>query len=150
MKAIRFWACALAIALFAFAISLGSHAPVSVRAKNGSSASADPQTDSNTSLARGRSLLKQGHADQALPLLDNALSLYTQAKNQRGIAAARDALGDLYLIQGQYKIALDHYMSAYEAFAAASGGDQKTETAANTVASRAGATAAAATETAAS
>ena len=150
MKVIRFWACALAIALFAFAISLGSHAPVSVCANNGSSTSADPQTDPNTSLARGRSLLKQGHADQALPLLDNALSLYTQAKNQRGIAAARDALGDLYLIQGQYKIALDHYRSAYEAFAAASGSDQKTEVAANTVASRAGATAAAATETAAS
>src|SRR5207253_5568565 len=69
---------------------------------------------------------------------------------QRGIAATRDALGDLYLIQGQYKIALDHYRSAYEAFVAASSSDQKTEAAANTVASRAGATASAATETAAS
>src|SRR2546426_952899 len=131
MKAIRFWAGALASALIVFATLLGPRAPVSVRANNARLATAEPQTDPNTSLSRGRSLLKQGHADQALPLLDNALSLYTQAKNQRGIAAARDALGDLYLIQGQYKIALDHYRSAYEAFAAASGGDQKTEVAAN-------------------
>lgn len=150
MKAFRFFVCALATASFALAILSGSHGPILVRADNARSVSDSPQTDPSASLSRGRSLLKQGHADQALPLLDDALKLYTQAKNQRGVAAARDALGDLYLVQGQYKIALDHYRSAYEAFVAASGGDQKTEAAANTVASRAGATAAAATETAAS
>ncbi len=150
MKANRFSAGTLGIALIVLAISLGSRALVSVRANDDSPTLAEPQTDPNTSLSRGRSLLKQGHADQALPLLNNALTLYTQAKNQRGIAAARDALGDLYLVQGQYKVALDHYRSAYEAFVAASSGDQKTEAVANTAASRAGATAAAATETAAS
>ncbi len=67
-----------------------------------------PQTDPNTTLSRGRALLKQGHADQALGYLENALSLFTQSNSSRGIAAAQDALGDLYLIQGQYKVALDH------------------------------------------
>src|SRR5438132_6617707 len=108
------------------------------------------QTDPASSLTRGRVLLKQGHADQALSLLETALNSYTQANNQSGIAASQDALGDLYLIQGQYNIALDHYQKAYEAFVVASGKDQKTGAAANTVASRAGGTAAAATETAAS
>src|SRR5438874_7275538 len=107
-----------------------------------------PQTDASTSLSRGRSLLKQGHADQALPLLQSALSSFTQSNDARGIAAAEDALGDLYLIQGQYKVALDHYRSAYQSFVMASGKDQTGASAANTVASRAGSTASAATQTA--
>src|SRR6266446_6105162 len=110
----------------------------------------EPQTDPNTTLSRGRALLKQGHADQALGYLENALSLFTQSNSSRGIAAAQDALGDLYLIQGQYKVALDHYRSAYEAFVAASSKDETNQAAANSVASRAGSTAAAATETAGS
>ena len=108
------------------------------------------QTDLSTSLSRGRSLLKQGHADQALPLLESALTSFKQTNNARGIAAAEDALGDLYLIQGQYKVALDHYKSAYQSFVVASGKDQTTASAANSVASRAGGTASAATETVAS
>src|SRR6185295_4857139 len=67
------------------------------------------QNDPSGSLARGRQLLKQGHADQALPLLESALSGFTSSSNARGIAAAQDALGDLYMVQGQYKVALDHY-----------------------------------------
>ncbi len=108
------------------------------------------QGDASSELSRGRTLLKQGHADQALAYLQNALDLYTQAKNERGIAAARDALGDLYLVQGQYKVALDHYEKAYTAFSAAAVSDQKTEAASTSVASKAGATAGAAAETAAS
>jgi CHAT domain-containing protein/tetratricopeptide (TPR) repeat protein len=146
MNAIRSSACAAATVMLLGAIFFASHAPIAVHATSVTG----PQTDPATSLSRGRALLKQGHADQALPLLDNALTLYTQANNQRGIAASRDALGDLYLLQGQYAVALDHYQKAYEAFVTASSTDQKTESAANTVASRAGATAAAATETAAS
>src|SRR6266571_3876848 len=111
---------------------------------------AEPQTDPSVSLSRGRALLKQGHADQALPLLESALTSFKQTNNARGIAAAEDALGDLYLIQGQYKVALDHYKSAYQSFVVASGKDQTTASAANSVASRAGGTASAATETAAS
>ncbi len=110
----------------------------------------EPQTDPSTSLSRGRSLLKQGHADQALPLLQSALNAFKQTNNARGIAAAEDALGDLYLIQGQYKVALDHYQQAYQSFVVASGKDQVSASAANSVASRAGSTAGAATETATS
>ena len=73
----------------------------------------DSQTDPNTALSRGRSLLKQGHADQALGYLEAALDQFTQTNNARGIAAAQDALGDLYMIQGQDKVALDHYRKAY-------------------------------------
>src|SRR2546423_5562816 len=106
------------------------------------------QPDASTSLSRGRSLLKQGHADQALPLLQAALSSFTQSNDARGIAAAEDALGDLYLIQGQYRVALDHYKSAYQSFTVAAGKDQTNSTAANSVANRAGSTASAATQTA--
>jgi CHAT domain-containing protein/tetratricopeptide (TPR) repeat protein len=109
-----------------------------------------PQSDPNDTLSRGRALLKQGHADQALGYLENALNLFTQSNNRRGVAAAQDALGDLYLIQGQYKVALDHYQKAYEAFVGASSNDATNQAAANSVASRAGSTAAAATETAGS
>ncbi|HXI75481.1 MAG TPA: tetratricopeptide repeat protein, partial [Pyrinomonadaceae bacterium] len=109
-----------------------------------------PQTDPSTSLSRGRALLKQGHADQALPLLESALNSFKQTNNARGIAAAQDALGDLYMIQGQYKVALDQYKSAYQSFVVASGKDQTSASAANNVASRAGSTASAATETASS
>jgi CHAT domain-containing protein/tetratricopeptide (TPR) repeat protein len=108
-----------------------------------------PQTDPSTSLSRGRALLKQGHADQALPLLESALSGFTSGNNARGVAAAQDALGDLYLIQGQYKVALDHYQKAYQSFVVASGKDQASANVASNVAGRAGATASAATETAA-
>ena len=111
---------------------------------------AQQQGDPSAALSRGRTLLKQGHADQALSYLQTASSGYTQTNNPRGIAATEDALGDLYLVQGQYKVALDHYQKAYDAFVVAAGKDQKSETAANTVANRAGSTAAAATETAAS
>ena len=127
-----------------------SYHPVSVDARNALDAPATQQTDPNSALSRGRSLLKQGHADQALGYLETALSLYTQSNNPRGVAAAEDGLGDLYLIQGQYKVALDHYQKAYEAFVVARGKDQTDAAAANTVASRAGSTASAATQTAGS
>jgi len=106
------------------------------------------QTDPSTSLSRGRALLKQGHADQALPLLESALAAFTSTNNSRGIAAAQDALGDLYLVQGQYKVALDHFQKAYQSFVVASGKDQAGANVANNVAGRAGSTASAATETA--
>jgi CHAT domain-containing protein/tetratricopeptide (TPR) repeat protein len=141
------------MALFVLIVAFSSPLPFSVGAHNfrySTSPIFDTQTDPNTTLSRGRALLKQGHADQALGYLENALNLFTQSNSSRGIAAAQDALGDLYLIQGQYKVALDHYRSAYEAFAGASSKDQTDQAVANSVASRAGSTAAAATETAGS
>jgi CHAT domain-containing protein/tetratricopeptide (TPR) repeat protein len=110
-----------------------------------------PQADPSTSLSRGRAFLKQGHADQALPLLQSALAGFTQTNNPRGIAAAEDALGDLYMIQGQYKVALDHYQNAYKSFSVASGKDQSSAAATNTAAGLTGSsTASAASQTAAS
>jgi CHAT domain-containing protein len=107
-----------------------------------------PQTDPSAAFSRGRSLLKQGHADQALGYLDTALKQYAAANNSRGIAACEDALGDLYLVQGQYKVALEHYQKAYQSFAGARASDASGQAAANSAASRAGSTALAATETA--
>src|SRR5262249_28719778 len=106
------------------------------------------QNDASTSLSRGRSLLKQGHADQALPLLESALTGFTSTNNTRGTAAAQDALGDLYMVQGQYKVALEHYQKAYQAFASGRASDATSQSAANNAAGRAGSTAVAATETA--
>src|SRR5258706_627739 len=108
------------------------------------------QGDPAAALNRGRTLLRQGHADQAVGYLDTALNLYTQTNNSRGIAATEDGFGDLYLIQGQYKVALDHYQKAYQSFVTARGLDEKGQGAANAMAGRAGSTASAAAETASS
>ncbi|HET7113582.1 MAG TPA: CHAT domain-containing tetratricopeptide repeat protein [Pyrinomonadaceae bacterium] len=69
-------------------------------------------------LREGRRLLKRGRADQALVQLRNALNLYTSAKNNSGIAATHNELGNLYLRQGQYQIALDNYQKALDGFLA--------------------------------
>src|ERR1044072_1467898 len=75
------------------------------------------QTDSaGTALREGRRLLKRGQADKALIQLKNALNLYPSAKNNSGMAATHNELGDLYMRQGQYQVALDHYQKAYDGF----------------------------------
>jgi len=70
----------------------------------------------SAALREGRRLLKRGKSDQALGQLKTALNLYTAAKNNRGIAAAQNELGDLYLRQGQHNVALDHYRKALDGF----------------------------------
>jgi CHAT domain-containing protein len=93
------------------------------------------QTDqASTALHEGRRLLKQGKADQALGQLKTALTLFTSAKNRKGIAAAHNELGDLYLRQGQSKTALDHYQQAYDALIGVVGQEQKEAAAAGTAA----------------
>jgi len=83
------------------------------------------QTDqADVALREGRRLLKRGRSDLALVQLRNALNLYTNAKNQSGVAAAHNELGDLYLRQGQYTVALDHYQQALDGFL---GVDKKNE-----------------------
>jgi CHAT domain-containing protein/predicted negative regulator of RcsB-dependent stress response len=91
---------------------------VTSRANNPSSLiSLTQQTDqAGTELKEGRRLLKRGRADQALIRLQNALNLYTSAKNLRGASATHNEIGDLYLRQGQYKVALDHYQKALDGF----------------------------------
>lgn len=75
------------------------------------------QADSASSALReGRRLLQRGKADQALIQLQTALRLYTAAKNNSRIAAVENELGDLYLRQGQYPVALDHYKKALDGF----------------------------------
>ena len=77
----------------------------------------EPQADqAQQALTQGRQLLKRGHADQALIQLQKALGLFTTANNLSGIAASHNELGDLYVRQGQYTVALDHYQKAFEGF----------------------------------
>lgn len=98
-------------------------APVlSAHASTSSSASPQQPDQAGTALHEGRRLLKRGQADKALVQLRNALNLYTAAKNNSGMAAAHNELGDLYLRQGQYQVALDHYQKAFDGFIA---GDPK-------------------------
>src|ERR1043166_6528803 len=67
-------------------------------------------------LSQGRTLLKRGHADQALVQLQTALRLFTSANNASGMAASHNELVYLYLRQGQYSVALDHYQKAFDGF----------------------------------
>ncbi len=98
------------------------------------SARAQQSDQAGTALHEGRRLLKRGQADKALIQLKNALNLYTAAKNNSGMAAAHNELGDLYLRQGQYAVALDHYQKAFDGFIA---GDPKRDAVASGVASAA-------------
>ena len=114
-------------------------------------AASAPQTDqAGTALQEGRRLLKRGKADQALGQLQTALNLYTAAKNQKGIAAAHNELGDLYLRQGQDKTALEHYERAYEAISGVVVREQKQAAVTGTAAGMVDSKAAAAADTAAS
>ncbi|HEX8708895.1 MAG TPA: CHAT domain-containing tetratricopeptide repeat protein [Pyrinomonadaceae bacterium] len=79
-------------------------------------------------LKQGKVLLKRGKSDQALARLQTALSLFKQAGNSKGEAAANDALGDLYVRQGQYPVALNYYQGAREAFMSAAGKQGALET----------------------
>src|SRR6201988_4634932 len=110
---------------------------ISTNASTSESASSSPQQSdqAGTALHEGRRLLKRGQADKALIQLKNALNLYTAAKNNSGIAATHNELGDLYLRQGQYQVALDHYQKAFDGFIA---GDPKRDAVASGVAAATG------------
>src|SRR5258706_5408274 len=86
---------------------------------------APPQNDPAAALTRGRTLLRQGHADQALGYLEPALNLYTQTNNSRGIAATEDVFGDLHMLKGPYTVDLDPYPQDFQALVAAPGQAQK-------------------------
>lgn len=110
---------------------------------------APPQTDqARQALSEGRKLLKHGKNDKALIQLQTALRLYTAANKPSGIAASHDQLGDLYMRQGQYNVALDHYQKSFEGFVNLKKPDNSAATAG--VASVAGSTAAAGVDAAAS
>jgi CHAT domain-containing protein/tetratricopeptide (TPR) repeat protein len=82
--------------------------------------SAPLQADqAKASLEQGRKLLKRGQAAEALGLLEQARKGFEAAGDQKGMAVAEDALGDLYNRQGQYSVALDHYQKARSAYGSA-------------------------------
>ncbi|HEX8130337.1 MAG TPA: CHAT domain-containing tetratricopeptide repeat protein [Pyrinomonadaceae bacterium] len=103
-------ACAVVFAPFGFAI-----APAFARASTPGAQGEQPGSGVE-SLRQGRRLLKQGRADQALPLLESALRSFTAAGAVRSQAATHDALGDLYSRQGQHRTALTNYQKAHELF----------------------------------
>ena len=121
---------ATARTLFAFVVTSsllpGLTGAAFSRESNASIATTVQQSDqAGTALQEGRRLLKRGKADQALGQLQTALDFYTAAKNRKGMAAAHNELGDLYLRQGQNKTALDHYQQAYDALTGVLGQEQK-------------------------
>jgi CHAT domain-containing protein/tetratricopeptide (TPR) repeat protein len=87
-----------------------------VSSANGSSIEPAPQGGAAQSLKQGRMLLQRGKADLALVQLQNALSQFKQSGSPKGVAAANDALGDLYVRQGQYAVAVKFYQDAHAAF----------------------------------
>src|ERR1051325_1377063 len=105
---------------------------------------AQQSDNGGAALREGRRLLKRGQADKALIQLRNALDLYTAAKNNSGMAAAHNELGDLYMRQGQYQVALDHYQKALDGFLLGDPQKQVSTAAASAVAPVAGVAASAA------
>jgi tetratricopeptide (TPR) repeat protein len=93
-----------------------SMAPIAFAVRANTPTTNPQQSDAGTALREGRRLLKRGQADKALIQLRNALNLYTAAKNNSGMAAAHNELGDLYMRQGQYQVALDNYQKALDGF----------------------------------
>jgi CHAT domain-containing protein len=108
--------CALVCASLPSSSALKAQALDYPSLSGASAATMQEAGQAGAALLEGRRLLKRGKANEALGPLQNALKLFTAADNQRGIAAARNELGDLYARQGQYKVALAHYQSAYDAF----------------------------------
>jgi CHAT domain-containing protein/predicted negative regulator of RcsB-dependent stress response len=91
---------------------------------------AQQSDNAGAALREGRRLLKRGQADKALIQLRNALDLYTAAKNNSGMAAAHNELGDLYMRQGQYPVALEHYQKALDGFLVSNPGKEAVNAAA--------------------
>jgi CHAT domain-containing protein/tetratricopeptide (TPR) repeat protein len=67
-------------------------------------------------LGEGKTLLRHNRAAEAMPRLESALALFTQAGDAGGAAAARDQIGDVFQRYGQYQTALENYRGAYDAF----------------------------------
>lgn len=74
---------------------------------------------SRAELVKGKELLRRNRADQALASVSTALKSLKQAGDAQGEAAAHDALGDIFVQNGQYRVALQEYQAAQELFRAA-------------------------------
>ncbi|HZE69738.1 MAG TPA: CHAT domain-containing tetratricopeptide repeat protein [Pyrinomonadaceae bacterium] len=110
-------------------------AALQARVSEGTSPPQQPD-QAGVAFEQGKRLLRRGHADQALVQLQNALNLYTAAKNDRGVAKANNEIGDLYLRQGQFQVALDHYKKALDGFVGEDKKNQQATAAASMVDSR--------------
>ena len=93
-------------------------AAVAAGANNSTVANAGTPGEAARALAEGTAFLRRNRADLALPLLESALKLFTEANDGSGLAAAHDALGDINLRHGQYNTALEHFQRAADAFSA--------------------------------
>ncbi|HEY0083109.1 MAG TPA: tetratricopeptide repeat protein, partial [Pyrinomonadaceae bacterium] len=115
----RFYLSLLAV-VFACLLALAPVSPAVVVASATASGANDATNAeaARRALAEGAALLRRNRADQALPLLESALRFFTGAKDGSGLAAASDALGDIYLRHGQYATAIEHFRRAAEAFRA--------------------------------
>ncbi|HEV7684904.1 MAG TPA: CHAT domain-containing tetratricopeptide repeat protein [Pyrinomonadaceae bacterium] len=71
-----------------------------------------------TKLDEGRNLLAHFKFYAALDPLTEALKSYTKGGDQNGIGVTSDALGDLYVEEGQYETALRYFQGARQAFIA--------------------------------
>jgi CHAT domain-containing protein/tetratricopeptide (TPR) repeat protein len=69
-------------------------------------------------LDQGRNLLAHFNFYAALAPLSEALKSYKSAGDPNGIGVTSDALGDLYLQEGQYEVGLGYFQSARQAFVA--------------------------------
>ena len=69
-------------------------------------------------LDQGRDLLSHFKFYGALSPLTDALKSYNRSRDQNGIGVTSDALGDLYLQEGQYEVALRYFIAARQAFIA--------------------------------
>ncbi|MBA2341808.1 MAG: CHAT domain-containing protein, partial [Pyrinomonadaceae bacterium] len=111
----RLRAKVLAIVLIILFICASFSTPTT-RFNSASAAPAETNAEARATLAQGKTFLRQNRADQALALIENALSLFERTADKSGAGAAHDAIGDIYLRYGQYGVALEHYQSALEAF----------------------------------
>ncbi len=78
------------------------------------------QGSARDNLEQGRNLLAHFNFYAALEPLSEALKSYKSGGDINGIGVTSDALGDLYLQEGQYEVALGYFQSARQAFVAKS------------------------------
>jgi CHAT domain-containing protein/tetratricopeptide (TPR) repeat protein len=74
------------------------------------------QGSARDKLEQGRNLLANFKFYAALAPLSEALRSYKSNGDMNGIGVTSDALGDLYLQEGQYEVALGYFQSARQAF----------------------------------
>ncbi len=76
------------------------------------------QGSARDKLDEGRNLLAHFNFYAALAPLSEALKSYKSGGDMNGIGVTSDALGELYLQEGQYEVALGYFQSARQAFVA--------------------------------